>query len=72
MTPRYGFEFIGGSVIEVDAGSIAEAIIEAEESTGRRVQRGRLLDGYSPDGARSDLALHNMFAEIDAAKSAGE
>lgn len=66
MTPHYGFELIGGSVIEVDAGTINEAIVEAERQTGRRVQRGRCLDGYTPDGFRSDLAQAEMFAEIRA------
>jgi hypothetical protein len=67
VTRRFGFEFRGGSTIEVDAETIADAIADAERQTGRIVQRGRCLDGFDNDGpGRADLALADMFAEIRA------
>lgn len=48
---HYGFELRGGRDVTADAETLAEAIAQAEASTGTRVQRGRLLDGFDNDAA---------------------
>jgi hypothetical protein len=47
----YGFELNNGETIEIEAENIRDAIFEVEQATGRRVHRGRGLDGFDNNAA---------------------
>lgn len=62
---RYGFETNGGETHVVEADSLAEGIAMVEEETHLPVVRGRSLDGYDGQGARSDEAQRDFIGEWD-------
>jgi len=63
--PQYGFHLtannVNGHEEVVEADTLAEAIQLAEaKHQGFRVVRGRCLDNYDPETARSDRALESF------------
>jgi hypothetical protein len=58
--PVYGFQMNDGSVLQVEAGSIKEAMQLAERDTGRTVNRGRRVDNFDNDApaGRAELMSH--------------
>lgn len=63
--PLYGFDCRGVEWTG-EADSLAEAIQLAEAETGRRVQRGRCLDNYTPPTAADYVDIKAFQAAVRA------
>lgn len=63
--PTYGFDCRGIDWTG-EADSLAEGITLAEAETGRRVQRGRCLDNYTPPTAAEYVDLKAFQAAVRA------